>query len=107
MIEPHSAAGSTRVRSAFADDGDFEDLLRAFAETIPEKRQALRALHRGGDLDQIRRWAHQLKGAGGGYGFLGLSRAAAELEQACQANDPNRVVQAVDDLVDYLDRIEI
>jgi HPt (histidine-containing phosphotransfer) domain-containing protein len=107
MIEPHSAPASTPVRSLFADDGEWDELLRAFAETIPQKRQALRDWHHGGAVDQIRLLAHQVKGAGGGYGFPELSQVAAALEQACQSNNADRVAQAVDDLIDYLDRIEV
>jgi histidine phosphotransfer protein HptB len=107
MIEPHSAAPGTPVRSLFADDGEWDDLLRTFTETIPQKKQTLHDLLRGGAVDEIRQLAHQIKGAGGGYGFPGLSQAAAALEQACQSNNADRVARAVDDLVDYLDRIEV
>lgn len=106
MIDSHFFAVGAAVRSTLADDGDFADLLRAFADTIPQKREAVRALHREGAVDQLRVWAHQLKGAGGGYGFPGLTEAATELEGACDAHDADRINQAVEYLIDYLNRIE-
>ena len=70
-----------------------------------EKKQLLEEAHRAGDVDQLRTHAHQLKGAGGGYGFQGLSEIAAELEDACKANDVDDVGESLDKLLGYLGRI--
>ncbi len=107
MIDSHFFAVGASVRSTLADDSEFAELLRTFAETIPQKRQTVRALHREGSLDQLRARAHQLKGAGGGYGFPGLTEAAAELERACEAQSADRIAQGVECLADYLNRIEV
>lgn len=107
MIDPRLADAGPPVHSSLADDGDLAELLRAFADTIPQKLETVRALHREGEVEQLRAWSHQLKGAGGGYGFSGLSETAAELERACRANDADRITQAVDRLVDYMNRIEV
>jgi HPt (histidine-containing phosphotransfer) domain-containing protein len=81
------------IFSDFASDPDFEDLLEMFAETVGERRVLLQQQFRDGSVDEMRVTAHQLKGAGGGYGFDGLSSVAAELEQACKENDIDRVGQ--------------
>jgi histidine phosphotransfer protein HptB len=107
MIDSSRAAETGPIRSTYADDGDFFELLELFAESLPEKRLTVRELQNKGEIDELRVWAHQLKGASGGYGFLGLSEAAAELEQGCQAGETDRVTRAVDRIVDYLNRIEI
>jgi histidine phosphotransfer protein HptB len=107
MLDSHFFAVAATIRSTMADDSEMEDLLRAFAETIPQKRETLRAFHREGSLEKLRGWAHQLKGAGGGYGFPGLSEAAADLEVACGTQNANRITQSVDRLADYLSRIEV
>jgi HPt (histidine-containing phosphotransfer) domain-containing protein len=106
MIDPTSRSESEPIRSSFADDGDFVELLRQFAETIPEKRQTVRELQQNGTIDELRVWAHQLKGAGGGYGFEALSEAAAELETSCKSGQSEHVTQAVERVIDYLNRIE-
>ena len=93
------------VYSAFADDPDFAELLDMFFEAIPEKRQILEETYRAGEVDQLRTHAHQLKGAGGGYGFQGLSKIAAELEDSCKANDVDGVGENLDKLLGYLGRI--
>jgi histidine phosphotransfer protein HptB len=107
MIDTPLRTESGPIRSSFADDGDFAELLQVFAETIPEKRQTARALQQKGAVDELRVWAHQLKGASGGYGFASLSEAAAELEDSCKTAENERITQAVDRIINYLNRIEI
>ena len=95
------------IYSTFADDPDFGDLLEMFVETIPEKRQSIQEAFATGDLCGVRTQAHQLKGAGGGYGFGGLTGVAAELEDACAASDIEHVRPAFDRLLNYLDRLSV
>jgi len=95
------------VYSDFADDPDFEELLEMFAETIEERQGQLRQQFRDGSVDEMRVTAHQLKGAGGGYGFDGLSSAAAQLEEACKENDVDRVGESLDALLGYMQRIQV
>ncbi|HEX4070313.1 MAG TPA: Hpt domain-containing protein [Planctomycetaceae bacterium] len=107
MIPSQFDPAALPVRSTFADDEDFVELLRAFADTIPEKQQTVLELRRAGSFDELRRWAHQLKGAAGGYGFPELTEVAAELEQACKAQDADRITLGVDSVLDYLKRIAV
>jgi len=107
MSEPENTALNGPVYSAFADDPDYADLLKMFVETMSEKRQTVQDAFGAGDLDGVRTQAHQLKGAGGGYGFNGLSSVAAELEEACKAGDIDRVGLALDHLIGYLDRLSV
>lgn len=94
------------IFSDFADDPDFEDLLEMFAETVGERRELLQQQFRAGNVNDMRVTAHQLKGAGGGYGFDGLSSVAADLEQACKENDIDRVGQTLDMVLEYMGRIQ-
>jgi len=64
MPDPES---STPIRSEFASDPDINDCVR-------QER-----------WDELRRIAHQLKGASGGYGFSPLGEAAAALERDIDA----------------------
>jgi histidine phosphotransfer protein HptB len=107
MIPSQSGPATAPLRSTFADDEDFAELLRAFAQTLPEKRQTVLDLHRAGSFDELGRWAHQLKGAAGGYGFPDLTEIAAELEQACKAHDAEQITRGVDRVLDYLTRIAV
>lgn len=93
------------IRSEFADDPDFGELLAEFAAGIPGRMADLRAAFESGTVDQLRMLAHQLKGAGGGYGFPDLSHVARELEQACKF-EPGQISLKLADVLDYLERIE-
>jgi HPt (histidine-containing phosphotransfer) domain-containing protein len=107
MIDTSLTDDAGPIRSIFADDADFAELLGEFAATIPDKRSTVRELLHKSAVDELRVWAHRMKGASGGYGFPGLSAAAAELEQSCKATEAERITRAVDCIVAYLDRIEV
>lgn len=107
MSNESAVATQTAIHSAFADDEDYAELLEMFAETLPKKRQQLQELHAKGDFDELAKFAHQLKGAGGGYGFQGMTDIARELELDCRAEETNRVQTRVETLLDYLDRIVV
>src|ERR1700693_5432651 len=86
------------IRSEYAEDEDFRVLLEAFVETFPDKRQSMSDLFRGGQIDELGRAAHQLRGAAGGYGFPEVTTAAALLQDACHYQDRARVEQSLGDL---------
>ena len=66
-----------RLRSTFADDPAMTEALAAFVETLPERVARMRALLSTGRLSDLQRVVHQIKGAGGGYGFDAITRFAA------------------------------
>ena len=94
-----------RILSEFADDPDFQDLLPLFFASLAEQRRELLAAFESGDSEELARKAHQLKVAGGGYGFPGLSETAQRLEDACQAQDASGIGEGLDDLLTTIDRI--
>ncbi len=69
------------IRSAFEDDPDMIDIVREFVHAFSDRMTALADSLAKGDLPQVRTLAHQLKGAGGGYGFPQITEAAANLEK--------------------------
>jgi HPt (histidine-containing phosphotransfer) domain-containing protein len=69
------------IRSAFENDPDMIDIVREFAAAFPERMAALETCLAEGDLHKLQSLAHQLKGAGGGYGFPQITEAAGSLEK--------------------------
>jgi HPt (histidine-containing phosphotransfer) domain-containing protein len=100
-----AAAGP--VHSQYSGDPDFRDLLQEFAAAMPVRRDGLLDAHRSGAYDLLRMRAHQLKGAGGGFGFPRLSELALELEKACQSHEPAKIAEALEQVVGYLNRITV
>jgi HPt (histidine-containing phosphotransfer) domain-containing protein len=93
------------IYSDFSDDPDFAELIAMFVESLGAKSQMLRGLHRAGDRDGLRSVAHQLKGAGGGYGFRGMSRLAGDLQAACDADNIGSIKACLDTLLDHLGHV--
>lgn len=69
-------------------DFEFDELKREFLAEAEEKVQEIQvkaASERSPEnLDRLTYLAHQLKGAGGSYGFQVISTEAAELEKAVE-----------------------
>lgn len=70
------------IVSEFADDPDMRELVGMFLEEMPARIAVIEAASREGRVDELRRLAHQLKGAAGGYGFGVVGAAAGRLEKA-------------------------
>ena len=73
------------ISSRWADDPELANILKDFVEGLPGKLVAMREALANNCFDEVRRIAHQLKGAGGGYGYPALTEAARGLENAAKA----------------------
>jgi PAS domain S-box-containing protein len=75
------------IQSQFAGDPDMADVIEEFVARLPGTVTAMvESLERSGHED-LRRLAHQLKGAGGGYGYPLLTEQARKLEDATRTAD--------------------
>jgi DNA-binding response OmpR family regulator len=64
------------------------------------------ALDRG-DFETVQRLGHDMKGAGGSWGFQAITDIGGELEEAAESADSEASRRCVGDLSRYLDRVEI
>jgi len=88
-VEPASRPGAVaRLRSEFADDPDMAELVAEFVGVLPSRMASLTEQLRRDDLSALQRSLHQLKGAGGGYGFREITTSAAGAEAAIKNQDP-------------------
>ena len=86
------------ICSEYADDADLVELIDEFVAGLEEEIKAMRKVLGSGDYDGLRRLAHQMKGAGGSYGYPMLTEAAKILEGAAKANDVESCTTALDEL---------
>ena len=82
----HPSGDSKPLSSEFRDDDAMRPIIRLFLLELPDRVQSLAALRHAGDLAAFRRLVHQMKGAGGGYGYPAISLAAAQLERCLEAS---------------------
>ena len=68
------------------DDPDMQDLVEEFIATIPQKLSDFRQAFEQLDWDRLVTMAHQLKGAGGSYGYQDISQLGLAMEQGFRAH---------------------
>lgn len=105
-------ASTKPIRSEYAADPDMIDLVQLFASEMPTRVALVRSCWEDKRLDDLKRVAHQLKGAGGGYGFSSVGDAAGRLEAGVKRaldgrenSDLESIRKQVDELLDVLNRV--
>ena len=106
MTTPPGDMPLAPLRSEFANDPDMAELVEAFVTELPQRVQAVAAAFTSGNVDDMKRLSHQIKGAAGGYGYPTVGDAAAKIEMSLKTSaDPSaalksmtREVQALVDL---------
>jgi HPt (histidine-containing phosphotransfer) domain-containing protein len=94
------------IRSDFAGDPDMVELIEYFVSELPDRAAAVTDCMRDRRWEDLRRLAHQLKGASGGYGFGALGEAAASLEHDLDAQaDLDAIQRDVDALLALCGRV--
>ncbi len=75
------------IRSELAEDLHVADIIDDFVSRLPGQIRAMREALMNGHDEELQRFAHQLKGAGGGFGYPSLTEAAGVLESAAKTAD--------------------
>lgn len=105
---PHALRNGGELRSTLADDPDMRELVGQFVESLGKRVTLLESLLLGGETAELRRAAHQLKGAGGGYGFDPISAAAGALERSVDAGASHEELRAsMDELASLCRRASV
>jgi len=81
------------IRSQYEDDPDMLELVQGFAADLPGRAREIEGRLDASALEDVQRLAHQLKGAGGGYGFPQITETAAALEQAIKEGSGESVIK--------------
>ncbi|MBN2023614.1 MAG: Hpt domain-containing protein [Pirellulales bacterium] len=92
--------------SDLATDPDLGELVEMFVDEMPDRVANIQNLLGAKDWEELRRAAHQLKGAAGSYGFVPIGPSAAALEESLRNAEPEeRIRQAVAELCDLCNRV--
>jgi HPt (histidine-containing phosphotransfer) domain-containing protein len=80
---PDPAAVQNKIVSELLlDDPEMYDLVEEFVNSLADRATELRQAYEQLDWDYLTTLAHQLKGAGGSYGYAELSELCATMETA-------------------------
>jgi HPt (histidine-containing phosphotransfer) domain-containing protein len=88
-------------------DPEIADLVPGFLENRRKDIETMGAALKQGDFETIQILGHSMKGAGGSYGFDAITDIGKSLEQAAKDKDIDRIGQSLQELSDYLDRVEV
>jgi len=83
---------STAVYSTLGGDPDLRELVEMFVAEMPDRVGTLVKHYETANWEELRRIAHQIKGAAGSYGFHELTPAAARLELAIRSRGPEEQI---------------
>ena len=93
------------LRSELADDQEFAPLINKFLQNLKTKVKQMSECLITKRLDDLASLAHQLKGAGGGYGFPTITDAAKLVEQRAKTEvDIEQIATAVSELTSLCQR---
>lgn len=73
------------LKSEFAADPDMAELVQEFIAELPARVDSVVSAYKEYRAADLQRISHQLKGAGGGYGFPTITDAAAKVEHLLKA----------------------
>ncbi|MFA6044969.1 MAG: Hpt domain-containing protein [Phycisphaerales bacterium] len=109
MMDP-SKPRKAPLKSTLADDPEMAELVMEFVADLAKRRDAIQVAMETQRVDELRRLAHQLRGASASYGLRPIGEAAAKVEDAIKAmgtapvSELERIRADVDDLLEVCER---
>lgn len=97
MIE--NTTKSAPIYSTLANDPDLGELVEMFVDEMPGRIEKIIDLLNNSQWEELRRAAHQLKGAAGSYGFLEISPMAAIVEDRIRSKRPEEEIRTAVELL--------
>ncbi len=84
-----------------------QQAITGFIDRLPDRVDSINRFFSTGELDELKRALHQLKGAGAGYGFPTITELAARAEQTVATRAAMEQIKTeVDSLVGLIRRVE-
>ncbi|HPP05833.1 MAG TPA: Hpt domain-containing protein [Syntrophorhabdaceae bacterium] len=88
-------------------DADLKELIPGYLNNRQlDIKNIITSLEKG-DYETIRIIGHSMKGSGGGYGFDLITELGRAIEQAAKEKDDDLIKAKVEELKEYLGKIEI
>jgi len=109
MVAPVSSKQESKRKDAILVRANpkFADLIPGFLQNRRNDIVAMLGALDRGDFETVKSLGHDMKGAGGSWGFDAITDIGAALEQAAGSADSDASRKWVGELSGYLDRVEI
>ena len=88
-------------------DPEIADLIPKFLENRLKDIIVIREALEREDFETVRNLGHMMKGAGGGYGFLGITEIGKGLEEAAKAGNAQEIGKSLEALCAYMNSVEV
>jgi HPt (histidine-containing phosphotransfer) domain-containing protein len=88
-------------------DPEIADLIPGFLQNREKDINIMESSLTAQNFEQIERLGHSMKGSGAGYGFDGISEIGKVIEMAAKEKDIEKIRKGIEDLRDYLGRVEL
>lgn len=86
---------------------DLEPLVERFMSNSSSDLEAMRLSLKHGDFETVQRLGHNAKGAGFGYGFVGLGKIGSRIEAAAEVGDAETIALELQKMSHYLNVVEV
>jgi signal transduction histidine kinase/HPt (histidine-containing phosphotransfer) domain-containing protein len=105
--EPKNDSGNGKIQSSLAHIPRMKKIIAEFLQDLPGDVEKMLNLLQGKELSELKTLVHQLRGAGGGYGFDSLSELAQAAEESILAADNLQTIRKkINELINMIRHIE-
>ena len=88
-------------------DPDLRDLIPGYLENRQKDINTIIKALETSDFDKIRVLGHSMRGSGGGYGFMAVSKIGEGFEIAAKQKNPELIKIHLAELSDFLERVTL
>ncbi len=88
-------------------DSDLKEIIPLFFDNRESDIKNLKEHLANENYDKIEQIGHQLKGAGGSYGFDYITEIGKKIENLANKNNVKEIEQLIDELESYMNTVEI
>ncbi|MCH8069964.1 MAG: hypothetical protein IID16_11965 [Candidatus Marinimicrobia bacterium] len=86
----------------YFNDPEFQDLIRSYLDYLMDSLVTFKVNCVERNYSEIRKFAHNLKGSGGGYGFDDLTQLGNDISSAAMRKDANKLDSLMKELEDLI-----
>lgn len=88
-------------------DPDLSDLIPRYLKNRQKDIKTINKALKTSDFDKIRTLGHSMRGSGGGYGFMPISKIGETIEKAARIKNPDQIKGGLTELSDFLKRVTL